>query len=77
MEFTTLQVRKETRDRMKKHKIVSKENYDEIINRILNWVENERRTKNIILDKDENEELNKIGLLFTKNEDGNNEKRNN
>jgi len=35
MDFTTIQVRKETRDKLKGLKIVRKESYDEVIGRLI------------------------------------------
>jgi predicted CopG family antitoxin len=35
MEYTTIQIRKETREKLKKLRITKRETYDEIINRLM------------------------------------------
>jgi len=35
MEYTTIQIRKETRERLKKLRLTKRESYDEIINRLI------------------------------------------
>jgi len=35
MEYTTIQIRKETREKLKKLRITKRESYDEIINRLI------------------------------------------
>ena len=35
MEYTTIQVRKETREKLKKLRITKRESYDEVINRLI------------------------------------------
>lgn len=39
--WTTIYVRKETRDRLKRLRLARRESYDEIINRLINYVERE------------------------------------
>jgi len=34
-EYTTIQIRKETRDKLKKLRVAKRESYDEIINRLM------------------------------------------
>jgi predicted CopG family antitoxin len=35
MEYTTIQIRKETREKLKKLRITKRESYDEVINRLI------------------------------------------
>lgn len=47
IEYTTIQIRKETRERLKTLRITRRESYDEIITRLINFYEGERKKREI------------------------------